>query len=117
MIGSIKIELINWKYRPKAAKIINDLKSVTDKFAGINVEFIEKKDGPPKDRDIEIEIMNNNDHLLVKETSQIFQHLKKQLWIKNIDSNLNTPGIEWESRGPAYPRPADARLRCRRSKS
>ncbi len=96
VIGSIKIELINWKYRPKAAKIINDLKSVTDKFAGINVEFIEKKDGPPKDRDIEIEIMNNNDHLLVKETSQIFQHLKKQLWIKNIDSNLNTPGIEWE---------------------
>ena len=54
IIGSIKIELINWKNRPKANQILNDLKIQTKNFPGIYIEFIEKKDGPPKDRDVEI---------------------------------------------------------------
>ena len=60
VIGSIKIELVDWKKRPSANKILNDLENLTKNFAGINIEFIEKKDGPPKDKDIEIEIINNN---------------------------------------------------------
>ena len=96
VVGSIKIELVNWKKRPKAQKILQDLKKSTSKFSGLYIEFIEKRDGPPKDKDIEIEIMNNNQEKLINDTSMIYQFLKKKNWVKNLDTDLNIPGIEWE---------------------
>ena len=38
------------------------------KFSGIYIEFIEKMDGPPKDKDVEIEILNNNYENLIIDT-------------------------------------------------
>ena len=96
VVGSIKIELVNWEKRPKAQKILQDLKKSTSKFSGLYIEFIEKRDGPPKDKDIEIEIMNNNQEKLINDTSMIYQFLKKKNWVKNLDTDLNIPGIEWE---------------------
>ena len=82
VVGSIKIELVNWKKRPKAQKILQDLKKSTSKFSGLYIEFIEKRDGPPKDKDIEIEIMNNNQEKLINDTSMIYQFLKKKTGLK-----------------------------------
>ena len=96
VIGSIKIEFINWRKRPKANIIIDDLKLLTDKISGIYIEYIKKQDGPPKDKDIEIEIMNKDEQKLNVDTSLIYQYLKQQNWVKNIDTDLNIPGIEWE---------------------
>jgi len=96
VIGSIKIELIDWKKRPSADNILNDLEDVTQSFLGINIEFIEKKDGPPKDRDVEIEILNNNSINLEKDTQEIFQYISNRKWVKNIDSDISLPGIDWE---------------------
>tara|TARA_Y100001970_G_C14159405_1_gene817592 strand:- start:327 stop:1643 length:1317 start_codon:yes stop_codon:yes gene_type:complete len=96
VIGSIKIELIDWKNRPSADNILNDLEDVTQSFLGINIEFIEKKDGPPKDRDVEIEILNNNSINLEKDTQEIFQYISNRKWVKNIDSDISLPGIDWE---------------------
>ncbi|MEE2695401.1 MAG: efflux RND transporter permease subunit [Pseudomonadota bacterium] len=96
VVGSIKIELTNWKNRPKANEIIKNLKGVTKKFPGIYIEYIEKKDGPPKDRDVEIEIVNNLNNKLLKDTSQLYKFLKNKEWIKNLDTDINNLGIEWE---------------------
>ena len=96
IIGSIKIELINWKNRPKANQILNDLKMQTKNFPGIYIEFIEKKDGPPKDRDVEIKIVNAKLKNLNSDSQNLLNFLKTNSWIKNIDSDINNPGIEWE---------------------
>ena len=96
IIGSIKIELINWKNRPKANQILNDLKIQTKNFPGIYIEFIEKKDGPPKDRDVEIKIVNTELKNLNSDSQNLLNFLKTNSWIKNIDSDINNPGIEWE---------------------
>ncbi len=96
VVGSIKVELIDWKLRPKAKEILDNLKQSTSKFPGIYIEFIEKKDGPPKDRDIEIYIVNNDVKKLSTDTLNLFNFLKEKSWIKNIDSDINNPGIEWE---------------------
>ena len=96
IIGSIKIELINWKNRPKANQILNDLKIQTKNFPGIYIEFIEKKDGPPKDRDVEIKIVNAELKNLNSDSQNLLNFLKTNSWIKNIDSDINNPGIEWE---------------------
>ena len=96
VVGSIKIELVDWKKRPKAKEILSSLKKKTDEFPGIYVEYIEKKDGPPKDRDVEIQITNNNIRNLIDDTSKLFSFLKNESWIKNIDTDIDNPGIEWE---------------------
>ncbi len=96
IIGSIKVELINWKSRPKANQILNDLKIQTKNFPGIYIEFIEKKDGPPKDRDVEIKIVNSELKNLNSDSQHLLNFLKTNSWIKNIDSDINNPGIEWE---------------------
>ena len=96
IIGSIKIELINWKNRPKANQILNDLKIQTKNFPGIYIEFIEKKDGPPKDRDVEIKIVNAKLKNLNSDSQNLLNFLKTNSWIKNIDSDINNPGIEWK---------------------
>ena len=71
VVGSIKIEFIDWRIRPNANIIIDELKLLTNKFSGIYIEFIKKQDGPPKDKDIEIEIMNNNEKDLNNDTSYL----------------------------------------------
>ena len=96
VIGSIKIEFIDWKNRPKSNEIIADLKKVTKKFVGIYIEFVEKKDGPPKDKDIEIEVVNYNNQILLSETILLYNFLKNQKWTKNIDSDSISTGVEWE---------------------
>ena len=96
VIGSIKIELINWKKRPQAKIILNDLKNKTNKFPGIYLEFIEKKDGPPKDKDVEIYIVNNDLPKLIQDTTTLYNFLKNRSWLKNIDTDIDNPGIEWE---------------------
>ncbi|PDH54956.1 MAG: MFS transporter [alpha proteobacterium MED-G10] len=96
VIGSIKIEFIDWRIRPNAEVVINQLKDLTKNFSGIYIEFIKKQDGPPKDKDIEIQILNNNEKQLQIDTANIFQFLKNKNWVKNIDTDLNIPGIEWE---------------------
>ena len=48
--------------------VIDKLKQSTKKFPGIYLEFIEKQDGPPKDKDVEIEIVNNNGVKLASDT-------------------------------------------------
>ena len=96
VIGSIKIEFIDWRKRPNANVIIEELKLQTKQFSGIYIEFVKKQDGPPKDKDIEIEIMNNNENQLNIDTAFIYQFLKEKKWVKNIDTDLNIPGIEWE---------------------
>ena len=96
VIGSIKIEFIDWRKRPNANVVIEELKLQTKRFSGIYIEFIKKQDGPPKDKDIEIEIMNNDENQLNVDTAFIYQFLREKNWVKNIDTDLNIPGIEWE---------------------
>ena len=96
IIGSINIEFIDWKKRPKSNIITKKLEVLCNSIPGIKVEIIEKKDGPPKDRDIEIEFSNINKSNLNKDAKIFLDYLNKQIWVKNLDNGFNSPGIDWE---------------------
>ena len=40
--------------------------------------------------------MNNNIFSLQKDTNSIIQFISDKSWVKNIDSDLSIPGIDWE---------------------
>ncbi len=96
IIGSINIEFISWKVRPKAEKIIKNLEIDCNKIPGIKVEIIEKKDGPPQEKDIEIELSNFNKSSLSKDSKIFLNYLQSTDWVKNLNDGFNSPGIEWE---------------------
>ena len=96
IIGYLNLEFIEWKERPKAKEIIENLNKKLNQIAGLKIEIIEKKDGPPKDKDIEIEISNKNYDKLLNDTKLLVDYLNKQRWVTNLQDNLNVPGIDWE---------------------
>ena len=49
-----------------------DLENLTKNFLVLILNLLKKQDGPPKDKDIEIEIINNDETNLVKDTGFIF---------------------------------------------
>ena len=96
IIGSIKLEFIDWKNRPKAKDILKNLERRFETIPGVVIEIIEKKDGPPKDKDIEIEVSNQSNKKLLEDGKKIIKFLGKQSWTRNIDNGMNVPGIDWE---------------------
>ena len=96
IIGNLNLEFIDWKKRPKAKEIIENLNRKLNQIAGLKIEIIEKKDGPPKDKDIEIEISNKNYEKLINDTKLLVNFLNNQRWITNLQDNLSVPGIDWE---------------------
>ena len=96
IIGSIKLEFIDWKNRPKAKDILKNLERRFETIPGVVIEIIEKKDGPPKDKDIEIEVSNQSNKKLLEDGKKIIKFLEKQSWTRNIDNGMNVPGIDWE---------------------
>jgi len=96
VIGSIKLEFVDWRKRPKAKQIINGLYDEFNEIAGIKIEILEKKDGPPKDKDVEIEISNLNPENLMFDAKELLKFLNKKNWVLNLDDGLNVPGIDWE---------------------
>ena len=98
IIGSINIEFIEWKKRPKTNFIINNLEKTFMKIPGINVEILEKKDGPPNDKDVEIEVSNVSKEMLLNDSNFLIAYLQNIKWVKNLDTGINAPGIEWQLR-------------------
>ena len=96
IIGSIKLEFIDWKNRPKAKDILKNLERRFETIPGVVIEIIEKKDGPPKDKDIEIEVSNQSSIKLFEDGKKIIKFLEKQSWTRNIDNGMNVPGVDWE---------------------
>lgn len=96
IIGSINIEFISWKKRENTSTVIKNLEKELQEFAGIKIEVIEKKDGPPNDKDIDIEISNLSKFALKEEASIILKYLNNQPWVKNLDDGFSSPGIDWE---------------------
>ena len=96
IIGSIKLEFVNWKDRPEAKSILNALEKKFKTIPGVVIEIIEKKDGPPKDKDIEIELSNVSRDGLLKDTKSLVRFLEMQSWTRNIDNGLSVPGVDWE---------------------
>ncbi|MGI3027405.1 efflux RND transporter permease subunit, partial [Vibrio cholerae] len=55
-IGQIQITPVDWQYRRKVKTIIEELKQVTDQFAGVEIEYKFPDAGPPSEHDLVIEL-------------------------------------------------------------
>ena len=95
VIGQIQFEFVNWKLRPSADAIMADLRTKTADIPGIKVEVTAAQAGPPTGKPIQVQLTSTNPDALAAAAKQVTAGLAKYPAIKDLDSGLPMPGIDW----------------------
>jgi len=97
-IGHMLVQLVGQHERTKTSdEVFWDIRQSTEHLYGIHVLAQQMQDGPPKTRDIHIELTSDNQELLQMEAKRIREHLQHDVSdLVDIDDTLPLPGIEWE---------------------
>lgn len=97
-IGQIQITPVDWQYRRKVKTIIDELKEVTDRFAGVEIEYKFADAGPPVEHDVVIEVSSRSSSI-----SELDSAAKMiRLWadanpaLTNLSDTTNKDGIDWQ---------------------
>ncbi|MBD1555591.1 efflux RND transporter permease subunit [Vibrio sp. S9_S30] len=95
-IGQIQITPIDWQYRRKVKIIIDELREVTDKFAGVEIEYKFPDAGPPVENDLVIEMSSSLPDNL-DEAAKIVRHWADSYpAFTNLNDTSSKEGIDWQ---------------------
>ncbi|EMK2348911.1 efflux RND transporter permease subunit [Vibrio fluvialis] len=94
-IGQIQITPVDWQYRRKVKTIIEELKQVTDQFAGVEIEYKFPDAGPPSEHDLVIELSARSPDELNAAAKQVRAWVDANPTFTNISDSSNKPGIDW----------------------
>ncbi len=94
-IGIITLEFVNWKRRPTADQILEDVTSRTRDIAGLKIEVEKNKPGPPTGKPIDIELSSRNPALLLPEVDKIRTYLERLPGLQSFEDTRPIPGLEW----------------------
>ncbi|MCG6365869.1 efflux RND transporter permease subunit [Vibrio fluvialis] len=94
-IGQIQITPVDWQYRRKVKTIIEELKQVTDQFAGVEIEYKFPDAGPPSEHDLVIELSARSPDELNAAAKQVRAWADANPTFTNISDSSNKPGIDW----------------------
>ncbi|MBY7817953.1 efflux RND transporter permease subunit [Vibrio fluvialis] len=94
-IGQIQITPVDWQYRRKVKTIIEELKQVTDQFAGVEIEYKFPDAGPPSEHDLVIELSARSPDELNVAAKQVRAWADANPAFTNISDSSSKPGIDW----------------------
>lgn len=113
LIGSMRLNLVDWQNRRSATDIIADLHERIKDLPGVEIEIIKDQAGPPGGKALQIEIGSRYPELLQENTDKIRHALLEKPYFINIEDDGEKPGIEWQfiiNRADAARYGADATL-------
>ena len=95
-IGIVSIEFTNYKTRRPASEIIDEIAERSKSLGGIQVEIIEREQGPPAGKGIELEISGQDLNELTAVANRIKTYFRsRDDMYADIEDTLPLPGIEW----------------------
>ncbi|SEG12152.1 efflux RND transporter permease subunit [Vibrio hangzhouensis] len=112
-IGIIQVTPVDWQDRRRVNVIIEELKQVTDQFAGVEIEYKFPDAGPPVENDLVIELSARFPERLDEAAKMVRRWADGNDKLTNISDTSNKPGIDWQidiSRDDAARFGADATL-------
>lgn len=95
LIGTIRVNLFEWNQRRKADEVIAEINQKTAHIAGVDIVVKKDQNGPPSEKDLEIEISSRFNELLEPAAKLLRQKLQQSGKFVNIEDNGPKPGIEW----------------------
>ena len=95
-IGVIQFQFADWKTRPPAHEIMNDLRARTADIPGILVEVTAPRAGPPTGKPIQVQIGALNPDMLPTAAKKVTELLARHSDIRDLDDGQPLPGIDWK---------------------
>ncbi|MDC5838380.1 efflux RND transporter permease subunit [Vibrio europaeus] len=95
-IGQIQITPVDWQYRRKVKKIIEELKQQTDQYAGVEIEYKFPDAGPPVEHDLVIEMSARIPDQLDGAAKLVRQWADNYPAFTNLSDTSSKEGIDWQ---------------------
>ena len=96
LIGLIRIEFTHFSTRIPSSQIMREIDRRANAFPAIEVEVIEREQGPPSGKGIEIEIAGQDISKLTIVVNDINTYLRSRSDLyTELEDTLPLPGIEW----------------------
>ena len=96
-IGSIQIELEEWRHRSRGMKqILEEVRERTKHMAGVKIITRQREGGPPAEKDIIIDLTAHDKKLLNPAVEKLVGFMRAGTsGIIDIEDSRTLPGIEW----------------------
>lgn len=96
-IGTITLELADWRERPRAAALIAEVQRRTTDLAGIHIDVLKEKGGPPVGKAVQVQLSARNPDLLELAVTKVLAKMREMDGLINLEDNRPLPGIDWEA--------------------
>ncbi|MBL3676541.1 MAG: efflux RND transporter permease subunit [Alphaproteobacteria bacterium] len=96
VIGQILIQFEDWRERPPASEILEGIRKATTNISGIQVETREQQGGPPRGKDVQVELSSRFPERLPAMVTLILRAMGEIGGFRDIEDSRPLPGIEWE---------------------
>src|SRR3954451_18451862 len=94
-IGVIQFEFADWRARPSAHVIMDQMRVRTADIPGILVEVTAPRAGPPTGKPIQVQLSALDPTVLPAAASKVAVLLAKHSDIRDLDDGQPLPGIDW----------------------
>ncbi len=96
LIGQIQITPVDWQYRRKVKEIIEEVKQVTDRYAGVEIEYKLPDAGPPVENDLVIEMSSRVPDNLDSAAKLVRHWADNNPAFINVNDDSSKEGIDWQ---------------------
>jgi len=94
-IGIIQFEFADWKERPSAHEIMDQIRKDTANIPGVLAEVTGPRAGPPTGKPVQIQLGALDPDLLPAAAKKVASILAQRSDIRDLDDGLPLPGIDW----------------------
>ncbi|OED44601.1 acriflavin resistance protein [Endozoicomonas sp. (ex Bugula neritina AB1)] len=94
-IGTIRVTLVDWQYRSRAAVIAERIDGQLSAFKGLDISVERQKDGPPQGKPLELVISAESLEELHKTVARVKGKINEYDKFIHITDDGPTPGYEW----------------------
>ena len=95
VIGVIQLEFINWRLRPSASEVIEDVRIRMSDVAGIKAQVRKAESGPSAGKPIEVQIRSTDMMKLSNSVKQVRTIMNDVGGFVDVEDSRPLPGIEW----------------------
>ena len=95
VIGVIQLEFIDWQYRRKSTRILEEMRQRTQNLSGIVLEFRKQERGPGGNKPISLQLTSYGEADLSATADTVLEHMERIGGFVDVEDSRSPPGIEW----------------------
>jgi multidrug efflux pump len=95
VVGIIQFEFINWRTRPPASKILQEVRELTDDIPGVILEVRKQKSGPSSGKPVELQVTSRDPEKMPATVEKLRLMMQQIGGFVDAQDSRPLPGIEW----------------------